>query len=99
MSGRRRPFLSSSDHLYYYTPKALGVLLEKTGFQVLNVVLLPANKQSHFLRDAMFYVYFIFSSMLRWLSLSRIFLGPRFLVVARKRPPLNEPRFTCEVRR
>lgn len=91
-AGGRKSFFRSSDHSYFYSPKSLNLLLEKAGFQVFDVLQLPANKQANPLRDAMFYAYFMLSSVLRWLSASRIFLGPRFLVAARKRSALNQPR-------
>lgn len=92
LSGHHEPLLSTSDHLYYYTPRAITLLLEKSGFQILDIHQLPSNRQESLLRDLMVRVYFALSRVLEFLSGSRIFLGPRFFVAARKIPAVNLPK-------
>jgi SAM-dependent methyltransferase len=92
LSGTRQPLLRSSDHLFYYNPKSVAMLLERTGFQVLDVLTLPGNKQSNSFRDLMFSAYYALSRTLAFLTSSRVFLGPRFLIAARKTPTVSEPR-------
>jgi len=91
LSGSRDPLLFSSDHLFYYTPKSVSSLLQRCGFQILDVGQLPGNKQASLVRDLMFLAYFAFSRVMEFLSGSRILLGPRFFVAARKMPTVNEP--------
>jgi ubiquinone/menaquinone biosynthesis C-methylase UbiE len=82
--GSRTPLLRSSDHLYYYTPRSVSLLLRKNGFVVESIRPLPANRQERLVRDCLGKAYSLFSQMLWTLSASKIFLGPRFIVVARK---------------
>lgn len=83
-SGKHEALLDSSDHLFYFTPKSVMALLRRTGFAVEHVLLLPGNRQRTVLRDAAMQSYSRLSAVLYSLSRSRIFLGPRFLVLAAK---------------
>jgi SAM-dependent methyltransferase len=83
------PLLQSSDHLFYYTPKSVSLLLEDCGFRVQTIRPLPANQQVGLLRDLLWRTYGVISQLLWRLSAGSVFLGPRFLVVAGKtRQPL-----------
>jgi SAM-dependent methyltransferase len=84
LSGSRRPLLSSSDHLYYFTPKSVIALLRRCGFVVDVVLPLPGNRQRSVGRDIGMFCYYQLSLILKTISRSRIFLAPRFLVLARK---------------
>ena len=84
LSGARRPLLESSDHLFYYTPRSISLLLQRCGFRVEAIVPLPGNRQAGVMRDFAYRAYSAFSRMLYFLSRSRLFLGPRFLAVAQK---------------
>lgn len=84
LSRRGAPILRSSDHLFYYTPKSIALLLERSGFRVEAIVPLPGNRQAGLLRDLTYRAYSVVSVALHFLSRSAIFLGPRFLVVAGK---------------
>ena len=84
LSSARRQLLQTSDHLFYYNPRSITLLLEKCGFRVQAIVPLPGNRQEHLLRNLIYRTYSIFSLLLHWLSGSRIMLGPRFLVAAAK---------------
>ncbi len=84
LSGTRRPLLESSDHLFYYTPKSISLLLERCGFRVQAILPLPGNKQEHFFRNLIYRAYSFLSLVLHSASRSRILLGPRFLVAAGK---------------
>jgi SAM-dependent methyltransferase len=83
-NGSHTPLLQSSDHLYYYTPHSVSLLLRKCGFAVGTIRPLPANRQERLVRDCLCRTYSFFSQLLWKLSASTIFLGPRFIVVARK---------------
>ncbi len=83
----RMPLLESSDHLFYYTPGSISRLLEQCGFCVQAIRPLPGNRQETALRDFLWRIYGFFSRLLWRLSAQRIFLGPRFLVLAGRTPP------------
>jgi len=87
LNGTRIPLLQSSDHLFYYTPTSVSRLLEQCGFTVQTIRPLPANQQASGLREFLWRTYSLFSRLLWRLSASKIFLGPRFLVVAGKGAP------------
>lgn len=80
----RVPLLESSDHLFYYTPGSISRLLEQCGFCVQAIRPLPGNRQETALRDFLWRTYGFLSRLLWRLSGRRIFLGPRFLVLAGK---------------
>jgi SAM-dependent methyltransferase len=84
LSSARRQLLETSDHLFYYNPKSINLLLERCGFHVTAVLPLPGNRQEHFLRNLIYRAYSALSLVLHFLSGARIMLGPRFLVVAGK---------------
>ena len=84
VSGSRRPLLQSSDHLFYFTPKSVAMLLQRSGFQVEDKRPLPGNRQAHLPRDFAMRAYSLASSLLHRASGADIFLGPRFLVAATK---------------
>ena len=84
LSGIRRALLNSSDHLFYFTPKSISLLLGSCGFEVKAIVPLRANSQAQPLRDLVFQIYSLGSLVLHFLSRAKIFLGPRFLVAATK---------------
>jgi SAM-dependent methyltransferase len=84
LSGTRRPLLQSSDHLFYFTPKSVELLLARCGFRVEDILPLPGNRQVHLPRDLAVRAYSLASSLLHRASGARIFLGPRFLVAAAK---------------
>jgi hypothetical protein len=87
LSRTRRPLLESSDHLFYYTPKSISLLLRRCGFRIDAIVPLPGNKQESLLQDVLYKIYYLFSRALHFLSGSHIFLAPRFMVVAGKDVP------------
>jgi SAM-dependent methyltransferase len=84
LSGSRRPLLQSSDHLFYFTPKSVALLLARCGFRVEDILPLPGNRQAHLSRDLAVLAYSLASSLLHRASGASIFLGPRFLVAAAK---------------
>jgi SAM-dependent methyltransferase len=84
LSGTWRDLLETSDHLFYYNPRSVKLLLEKCGFHVLALRTLPGNRQESFLRNLIYQAYSLLSLVLYSLSGARIMLGPRFLVAARK---------------
>jgi SAM-dependent methyltransferase len=84
LSGSRRPLLQSSDHLFYFTPKSVALLLARCGFRVEDILPLPGNRQAHLARDLAVRAYSHGSSLLHRASGAKIFLGPRFLVAAAK---------------
>jgi SAM-dependent methyltransferase len=84
VSGSRRPLLQSSDHLFYFTPKSVAMLLQRCGFHVQDMRPLPGNRQADLPRDLTMRAYSLASSLLHRASGASIFLGPRFLVVATK---------------
>jgi SAM-dependent methyltransferase len=86
LNGARVPLLQSSDHLFYYTPKSVSLLLEGCGFTVQDVRPLPANRQPGALRNFLWSAYSLVSRWLWRLSGGAVFLGPRFLVIAGKPP-------------
>ena len=86
VSGSRRTLLQSSDHLFYFTPKSIALLLARCGFRVQAIFPLPGNRQAHRLRDLAFRAYALGSSLAYFASGGRIFLGPRFLVAAKTSP-------------
>lgn len=78
--------LENSDHLFYYTPRAMSHLLTTCGFQVEKIVPLPVNRQPSLLKDLAARLYSRCSLLLTYISHSKICLTPRYLVVAKKRP-------------
>jgi len=82
----RGPLIESSDHLFYYTPKSVSLLLEACGFRVRAIQPVRANRQPGALRNLLWSSYSFVSRWLWRLSGGAIFLGPRFLVIADKRP-------------
>jgi SAM-dependent methyltransferase len=86
LPGGSRPLLETSDHLFYYTPKSIALLLERCGFQVRARVTVPGNRQEDISRDLLWRLYSWFSRAIGILSGSKLFLGPRFLAVAEKTP-------------
>lgn len=84
LSGSKRPLLSSSDHLFYFTPRSVIALLRRCGFTVDAVLPLPGNRQRTVLRDLGMCCYYQLSLALNAISRSRVFLAPRFLVLAGK---------------
>jgi SAM-dependent methyltransferase len=89
LNGIHIPLLQSSDHLFYYSPKSVSLLLERCGFRVQAIRPLPANRQVGWLRDFLWKTYSFISQLLWKLSAGTVFLGPRFLVVGGKMPPVN----------
>jgi SAM-dependent methyltransferase len=87
-----RPLLQSSDHLFYYGPTAISTLFNKCGYRVEAILPLPGNRQPGMLRDLAFRGYFAVSRLLMASSRGRIFMGPRFLVTARKTGSLQSKR-------
>ena len=85
LSGTRQQLLETSDHLFYYNPKSITFLLEKSGFQVQTLLPLPGNRQQHFFRNLIYKAYSLLSLSLHAISRSRILLAPRFAVVACKK--------------
>lgn len=90
LNGARIPLLQSSDHLFYYTPKSVSLLLEACGFAVRDLRPLPANRQEKTFRDFLWRVYSSSSQLLWTLSAGNLFLGPRFWVVASKTPQTSD---------
>lgn len=84
LSGSRRPLLQSSDHLFYFTPRSIALLLERCGFRVEEILPLPGNRQAHLPRDLAVRAYSLGSSLLHRALGASVFLGPRFLVAAVK---------------
>jgi SAM-dependent methyltransferase len=85
LSGTRQQLLESSDHLFYYNPKSITLLLEGCGFRVRALLPLPGNKQEHVFRDLIYRAYSFLSLAVHSLSGSRVLLGPRFAVIACKK--------------
>lgn len=83
-SGSRRPLMQSSDHLFYFSPKSVALLLARCGFRVEDILPLPGNRQAHLPRDLAVRAYSLASSLLHRASNAKILLGPRFLVAAGK---------------
>lgn len=77
--------LENSDHLFYYTPRAISHLLTTCGFQVEKIVPLPANRQPSLLKDLAAQLYSGCSFLLTYISHSKICHAPRYLVVANKK--------------
>lgn len=84
LSGAREPLLLTSDHLFYFTPSTVERLLRRTGFSVSRIMALPGNRQTGLLRDVAMRSYSEIFFALKVISRSRIFLAPRFLVLATK---------------
>jgi SAM-dependent methyltransferase len=84
LSGTRRPLLQTSDHLFYFTPESVALLLSRCGFRVESIIPLRGNRQPHLLRDLAVRAYSLGSSLVYSVSGARICLGPRFLVAAEK---------------
>lgn len=84
LSGITGSVFEESDHLFYFDPKSLSLLLERTGFHVKEIVMLPPNRQDSSIRDLGYRAYAAASRVLRVLTRSRVFLGPRFLIAAEK---------------
>jgi SAM-dependent methyltransferase len=74
--------LFESDHLFFYTPKAIALLLEVAGFRVSRATVLPGNERKPAFQNLLYKVYYRVSSMLCFLSRSKLMMGPRFLVAA-----------------
>jgi len=85
LSATRAPLLQTSDHLFYYAPHTIQLLLKQCGFEIQALRLLPANRQARPLRNAIYRSFYYCSCALSAVSASRVFLGPRFLVAAVKR--------------
>lgn len=85
LSGTRTPLLKTSNHLFYYSPQSITVLLKQCGFEVQAICLLPGNKQAGAVRNAIYKSFYYLSLTLKSLSRSKLFLGPRFLVAAVKK--------------
>lgn len=84
ISGTRLPLLRTSDHLFFYNPKSVCLLLRKCGFQVQTIAQLPGNRQQNLSRNIIYDCYWLSACVLSRASNSKIILGPRFLVVAQK---------------
>jgi SAM-dependent methyltransferase len=84
LSGTQLSLLESSDHLFYYEPGSIARLMGRCGFQVQAIRPLPGSTHSDPLRNAMNKSFSALSVVLNGISGSRLFLGPRFLVVAAK---------------
>lgn len=82
LSGNDRPLLESSDHLFYFTPRSLSRVLRNSGFTVAATVALPGNRQQNVFRDLGMRAYSALAFALNAASASRIFVAPRFLVLA-----------------
>ena len=85
-SRTRQPLLATSDHLFYYNPRSISLLLQRCGFSVQAILPLPGNRQTGPIRELCYRVYWILSRLLYHISGSKVFLGPRFLVAAVKQP-------------
>lgn len=84
LSGTQRPLLVSSDHLFYFTATSAATLLQRCGFEVQNLMPLPANRQGNGIRDLVFQIYSSATAFLYRACRSEAFLLPRFLVAATK---------------
>jgi SAM-dependent methyltransferase len=80
--GIRHRSLLRGDHLFFYTPRAVGSVLEKCEFKITDVVPLPGNRQRETWLDILYRSYFGFSWLLWSFSVGTVMLGPRFLVFA-----------------
>jgi SAM-dependent methyltransferase len=78
--------LENSDHLFYFTPWSISLLLNRCGFQVENIVPLPANRQPSLLKDLAAQLYSGCSSLLTYIFRSKVCFAPRYMIVARKMP-------------
>lgn len=84
LSGTSVPLLQSSDHIFYYTPASIRLLMEETGFKVEKMKLIPGNEQNYAAKKLLYRVFFKVSQLVQHLTFSRVFLGPRFAVCARR---------------
>ena len=84
LSGVTKSIFEESDHLFYFSPESTERLLKRGGFKVKEIVMLPANRQDHWVRDLGYRAYWRTSQLLRAITQSKVFLGPRFLVAAEK---------------
>jgi ubiquinone/menaquinone biosynthesis C-methylase UbiE len=82
----RGSVLQNSDHLFYFTPRAISHLLTSCGFQVDKIIPLPANRQPTVLKNLAAQVYSGCSCLLTYMFQSTICFTPRYLVVANKKP-------------
>lgn len=80
------PVLEASDHMFDYTPRAISLLLHKCGFILDEIIALPANRQERGFSDLLCRTYSWLSRTAAAFSGGRLFLGPRFMVIARKAP-------------
>ena len=71
---------------FLYGPSSMRLILRETGFRVVELDVLPGNKQLDRLRELLFGVYY-FGSRLAWISSGRsLLLGPNFVVIAMPAP-------------
>jgi len=88
---RSSNWLFKSDHLFFYTPKAVSMLLERCGFSVKETVVLPANRHQSLYQGLIYGLYYAGSRVAYVLSRSKWIWGPRFLVVASPGDAACEP--------
>jgi SAM-dependent methyltransferase len=87
--------LESSDHLFDHTPRSVSLLLHNCGFIIEAIVTLPTNRQHRWFPDLLCRSYSWLSRLIAKFSAGRFCLGPRFMVIARKRSAVNGP-ISCE---
>jgi ribosomal protein S18 acetylase RimI-like enzyme/SAM-dependent methyltransferase len=83
--------LFNSDHVFFYTPKAVSMLLEKCGFRVEEIVVLPASRHQSLYQRLVYGLYYAGSRVAHFLSCSKWVWGPRFLVVASPAESARQP--------
>jgi SAM-dependent methyltransferase len=81
-SGARQPLLRTSDHLFYYDPKSIALVLRKGAFELKSIAPLPSNQPQGSVRKNLYRGYSVASSLIWRASCSRLALAPRFMVVA-----------------
>lgn len=84
LSGTSVPLLQSSDHIFYYAPRSLTLLIQDTGFEVEEIRLIPGNEQNNTPKRLLYSAFFKVSQLVEQLTFSSVLLGPRFAVCARR---------------
>lgn len=74
--------LLQSSHLYFYNPKSISFVLQKSDFELQAIKSWPATGQKKKTRQALFNAYHLSASLIWKLSASQVMLAPRFLVSA-----------------
>jgi SAM-dependent methyltransferase len=82
LSHRSGRLLQTSDHIFYYNRRSVSMLLQRAGFTVKCVKGLRSNRQRNSLVNALYGAFDLCCTVLEVISLGRVLLNARFLVVA-----------------